>query len=400
MTDTLSSAQARRIALAAQGFTRARPSSVAARHVHRVMDRLGVLQIDSVNVFERSHYLPLFSRLGPYDKTLLDTMLHHDVAATRLGSYTEYTAHEATILPVADWPLWAWHRQRPGRPRDEAWRAAQARLFDEVRAEFADRGALRVRDLEHPQNVSLGGGWWNKNEVHWVANDLFRRGELVVVGRQRFERVLALADRALPTDALTAVPRDEAIVELIRRASRAHGVATLDDLADYPRLKLATARAAVDRLVADGELEPVAVEGWGREAWLASGVRVPRAVESVALLSPFDPLVWHRPRAERLFNFRYRISIYTPAAQREHGYYVLPVLVDDELVGRIDLKSDRKAGVLRVQHATIEPGSAARAADLARRVAPVLEEAASWQGLQEVLVAGTGTWARDLAKAL
>lgn len=400
MPRRLSSAAARRIAVSAQGLAAPRPASVGPAALRKTIGRLGVLQIDSVNVFERSHYLPLLSRLGPYRREHLDRMLHHDVRAVTLGDYTEYLAHEATILPVADWGMWQWHRQRPERPRSAQWRAENRQLFAEVRAEFEARGPLRVRDLEHPANVSTGGGWWNKNAVHWAANAMFRSGELITVGRRRFERVLAPADQVLPGGTFEPVEEADAVTELVRRASRAYGVATLDDLADYPRLDRAAARRAVERLVASGELEPVTVEGWGRDAWLAAGTRIPRAVSAAALLSPFDPLVWHRPRAERAFGFHYRISIYTPAEQRRHGYYVLPVLIDDELVGRVDLKSDRRAGVLRVQHAHLEPGQELRAGELAARLAPLLHEAAGWQGLGEVAVAGPGTWAAAVATAL
>ena len=367
----------------------------------RTIRRMGVLQLDTVNVFERSHYIPLLSRLGPYDRPLLDALVHHDAPdRPGLGAFTEYTAHEATILPVADWPLWAWHRDAPPRPRTEAWASQKRGLIDEVRAEFAERGPLRVSELDHPENVSTGGGWWNRNDVHWAARHLFRTGGLVVVGRRRFQQVFAVPDQALPPEALTGLPRADAIRELVRRASVAHGVATLDDLTDYWRLPKPDAARAVVELEAAGELEPVSVDGWPGPAWLAAGSRVPRRVEAAALLSPFDPLVWYRPRALRLFDFHYRISIYTPAEQRTNGYYVLPVLVDDRIVGRVDLKSDRQAGVLRVQHAHVEPGYASEARTLAARVAPLLEEAAAWQGLGDVVVAGEGTWAGDLTRSL
>lgn len=391
--------QARRIAIRAQGLDAARPARIGPATLSRAVSRLGVLQLDSVNVFERSHYLPLLARLGPYRRSALDELLRHDQDGG-LGEFTEYVAHEACVMPVADWPLWAWHREASIRDGFRSWGADNTTLLDEVRSEFAERGPLRVSELSHPDNVSRGGGWWNRNDVHWAATYLFRRGELVVVGRRRFERRLALAEQVLPSEALRAVPADEAVVELVRRAARSYGVATLDDLADHPRLRTPTVRPAVERLVAEGELDPVRVEGWDRPAFLASGTPVPRCIEAAALLSPFDPLVWYRPRAERLFGFRYRISIYTPKAQREHGYYVLPVLIDDQLVGRLDLKSDRRVGVLRVQHAHLEPAQAARSAPLAGRVATLLHEAAAWQGLGETVVSGPGGWAADLARAL
>ncbi|AQP44036.1 winged helix-turn-helix domain-containing protein [Tessaracoccus flavus] len=399
MPRRLTLAAARRVAVAAQGLAAPRPSRIGPAALGRAIGRMGVLQLDSVNVFERSHYIPLWSRLGPYDKAVLDRLLHHDAGGATLGAYTEYTAHEATVLPVADWPLWAWHRARPERPRYEQWQRENASLLDEVRAEFAERGPARVRDLDHPDNVALGSGWWNKNRVHSAATALFRRGDLVVVGRRRFERVLAPAS-VLPVEARSDVAEADAVLELIRRAARAYGVATLDDLADYPRLSVSTAKAAVTRLEEAGELEPVVVAGWDRPAWLAAGTTVPRTTAAAAILSPFDPLIWYRPRVERLFGMRYRISIYTPAAQREHGYYVMPVLIDDELVGRVDLKSDRGAGALRVQHAHVEGHAARRAPQLATRLAPLLQEAASWQGLTGVTVSGAGTWAADVGRAL
>ncbi|MBB1483634.1 YcaQ family DNA glycosylase [Tessaracoccus sp. MC1865] len=396
MPRRLSPAAARRIAVDAQGLGRPRKAAVGPAALRAVVARLGVLQLDTVNVFERSHYLPLLSRLGPYDRAVLDRLVHHDQRATRLGSFTEYLSHEAAIMPVADWPLWAWHRARPERPGWERWAQENGRLIDEVLAEFHLSGPMRVRDLHHPLNAPTSGGWWNKNDVYWAASRLFRKGDIVVVGRDRFERVYGVAGDVLPPEARVAVPEDEAVIELVRRASVAHGVATLEDLADYPRIKRAPAQRAVDVLVARGELEPVEVDGWARTAWLATGQRVPRSVTAAALLSPFDPLVWFRPRAERVFGFRYRISIYTPAEQREHGYYVLPVLVDDELVGRVDLKADRQAGVLRVQHAHVEPASAHRREELAARVAPLLAEAAEWQGLGSVSFTGPGTWVAAL----
>ena len=398
----LSTAEARRVAVAAQGLAAPRPSTPTTAALNRAIARMGVLQIDSVNVFERSHYLPILARVGPYPKATLDALLHHDLGTARtprLGRYTEYLAHEATVVPVADWPLWHWHRAAPKRPGFEQWADEHRSLVAEVLHEFTTRGPLRIRDLDHPENVSLGGGWWNKNDVHWAAQYLFRTGDLVTVGRQRFERILAPAD-VLPPEAREPLPKRDAVRELIRRAAVAYGVATLDDLADYPRLKTADARQAVEELEADGVLEPVTVDGWAKPAWMPAGQRVPRRVEAAALLSPFDPLIWYRPRAERLFDFHYRISIYTPADQREHGYYVLPVLLDDQIAARVDLKSDRKAGVLRVQHAHVEPTHEGSVDDVARRVATLLTEAAEWQGLSDVAVTGPGTLAPALAKSL
>ncbi|MCH1882396.1 crosslink repair DNA glycosylase YcaQ family protein [Agrococcus sp. ARC_14] len=398
----ISPAQARRIAIAASGLDGAVPGErgrTGIRTLERAIARLGLLQLDSVNVFERSHYLPLLARLGPYDRTVLDRLLHHD-HGRGLGGYTEFVAHEAAVIPVDDWALWRWKREQPMRPSTEQWATEHAGLVDDVLAEFAERGPIRPSEMEHPEHQRMQGGWWNKSDAYWATAVLFRRGELVTIGRTRFERRYAAAGSVLPEDGQARIDRADAHRELVRRAARAFGIATLDDLADYYRLKIADARVAVTELVDAGELEPVEVDGWGRPAFLTVGTRVPRRIRSTALLSPFDPLVWFRPRAERMFGFAYRISIYTPAPQREHGYYVLPVLVDDELVGRVDLKSDRKAGILRVQHATIEPGSADRAGELAARLVPALAEAAGWQGLDRVEVTGPGTWAAEVAAAL
>lgn len=401
---SISAAQARRIAIAAGGLDGAVPGErgrTGVRTLERSIERLGLLQLDSVNVFERSHYLPLLSRIGPYDRGALDRLLHHDHPRhPRLGGYTEYVAHEAAVIPVTDWPLWAWKRREPLRGGGERWAAEHASIVDGVLEEFAERGPMRPSDMEHPAHERLPGGWWNKSDAYWATAVLFQRGELVTVGRTRFERQYAVTEQALPEPARAALERSVAQRALVARAAQAYGIATLDDLADYHRLSTKDARAAVDDLVADGSLERVEVEGWGRPAWLWAGARRPRRVRATALLSPFDPLVWHRPRAQRLFGFAYRISIYTPAAQRTHGYYVLPVLIDDELVGRVDLKSDRRAGVLRVQHATIEPGQEHRAGELAARLLPALEEAAGWQGLERVEVVGAGTWAAAVAGAL
>ncbi|WP_413318866.1 crosslink repair DNA glycosylase YcaQ family protein [Agrococcus sp. 1P02AA] len=398
---TISAALARRIAVAASGLDGALPGErgrAGARTLERTIERLGLLQLDSVNVFERSHYLPLLARLGPYDRTTLDRSLHHD-HGHGLGRFTEYVAHEAAVLPVDDWPLWGWKREHPYRPSTQRWADEHASLIDDVLAEFAERGPMRPSEMEHPAHERLPGGWWNKSDAYWATSVLFGQGRLVTVGRTRFERRYAAAEAVLPA-AVPVVGRSDAQRELVRRAAVAFGVATLDDLADYYRLRIVDAKAAVLALVEAGELEPVEVEGWGRPAYLHVGARLPRRIRSTALLSPFDPLVWFRPRAERIFGFAYRISIYTPAAQRQHGYYVLPVLVDDELVGRLDLKSDRRAGVLRVQHATIEPQHAQRAVELAERIAPALAEAAAWQGLARIEVAGPGTWAHEVAAAL
>ncbi len=390
MVTTLSAAQARRIALAAQGFGRPRPASVGTRQLNSAIDRLGLLQLDSVNVFERSHYLPLFARLGAYDKAQLDALTF-----ARKGRYIEYWAHEAAIIPVESWPLFRW-KMAALRARYSSiaggWVESNPAMLDWLRAELAEKGPLAASQIEHDAGARKGP-WWGWSEVKTGLEYLFMFGEVVTAGRTRFERTYALADAVLPTHILDAeVPKDEAIRRLMSVSAAAHGIGTLSDLADYFRLKQEPAKAAVHDLVDAGELIPVTVAGWNRPAWLHRDARMPRRIETTALLSPFDPVVWQRGRAERMFGFHYRIEIYTPPGKRVFGYYTLPVLIDDRLVGRVDLKSDRQNRVLRVQAAWTEPGAPQQTA---ARLAAVLRETAAWQGLDGVEVMGRG----DLAGA-
>ena len=380
---------ARAIALDAQGVTRA--ASPTLRGHRTAFSRIGLLQLDTVSVFERSHYAVAAQRTGwgPVDD--LDRLTHHDHRVRRIGEVTEAWAHEAALVPVADMPLFE-HRQRAYAEKSADFFATHAKLADELLAQLADRGPLTVSEIEHERNVRTAGGWWNKNDVHWVMHALFRSGRLAVTGRRRFERVFDLADRALPDAA--GFSRAEQILELMRRASVHLGVATLDDLRDYFRLPyLAEAKVALAALLEMGRVREVAVEGWDRPAYLAAGQRLSRSLKADALLSPFDPLVWHRPRAKRLWDFEYRISIYTPAEQRQHGYYVMPVMLGGELVGRVDLKRDRAADALLVRHANIEPGHADRVSELTPRLLALLGQAAGWQGLSAVRTdAVVGSW--------
>jgi len=395
MAESLSSAHARRIALAAGGFARPHTAAPGARQLNLGIERLGLLQLDSVNVFERSHYLPLFARLGAYDRGTLDRL-----AFSRSGRYVEYWAHEAAIIPVDTWPLMRW-RMRHYRDRAEAtathWAHANRHMIDWLRAELAAKGPLPASAVEHDLNTR-SGPWWGWSDVKTGLEAMFRWGDLVSGGRSRFERIYALPEQVLPDEVLgRTVSRAEAHRRLLAHAARAHGVGTVSDLADYFRLDRADSVTALRELQESGEVVPVAVDGWTQPAWRHRDARLPRQIDTVALLSPFDPVVWHRARAERLFDFHYRIEIYTPAAKRVFGYYSLPILLDDRIVGRIDLKSDRQGGVLRVQSAWTEPGAPA---DTAARVAPLLQRAASWQGLDGVDVAGRGTLAAALAAEL
>ncbi|MEU4016480.1 crosslink repair DNA glycosylase YcaQ family protein [Microbacterium sp. NPDC028030] len=400
MTDTLSSTQARRIALAAQGFTRARPSAVTARHVHRVMDRLGVLQIDSVNVFARSHYLPLFSRLGAYEPALLDR-----VFLSRTTHYVEYLAHEATFIPVADWPLWRFRMDDFRRKWSDAdsWMSTNARTVQWVQDELRARGPLRPADLRADVPRERGT-WWDWDEVKLALEHLWRTGDVAVSGRKGFERTYALAEQVIPEGIRSRdIPRADAIRELTRRAARSSGVATQPDLADYYRIR---DRAAVARSIADlvdaGELHPVQVRGWERggrplSAWRHHEAVLPRRVGAAAVLTPFDPVVWFRERALRVFDLDYRIEIYVPAEKRKYGYYSLPVLVGDRIAARVDLKADRATSTLQVQSAWWEPQARPGDADA---IASELALAAAWQGLEHVSVSGWGDATTALHAAL
>jgi len=390
----MSAAQARRIALAAQGFGQNYPAGVGTRQLNLVLDRIGLVQLDSVNVFERSHYLPLFARLGAYDKSLLDRLVFG-----RYSDYLEYWAHEAAIIPAETWPLYRWrmdsNRARYSTPG--SWVAENGPMLDWLRAELTDRGAVAASEIEHDSGKGAGG-WWGWSEVKTGLEWLFRFGEAVSAGRSRFERRYALASSALPPAVFEReVPRSDAIRELLLLSARAHGVGILADFADYYRIKSEPARAAVHELVDAGELLPVTVEGWNRPAYLHRDARIPRRVEATALLSPFDPVVWERRRAERMFGFHYRIEIYTPAPKRIFGYYTLPLLIDDRLVGRVDLKSDRQNRVLRVQSSWTEVEAPP---ETAARLAPLLRETAAWQGLDAIEVMGRGNLAGAVAAEL
>ncbi|GGO67544.1 hypothetical protein GCM10010910_29560 [Microbacterium nanhaiense] len=391
---SISAAEARRAALAAQGLGGPRTGSAGARSLHAAIARMGVLQIDSVNVFARSHYMPLFSRLGSYERADLDRI----VFRRRRPTHVEYLAHEAAFMPVADWPLWAFRREavRARSGRWGGWAAANADTIERVTAELADRGPLKPSEILSVERQARGGPWWDWDHVKRALEYLWGTGEVAIAGRDGFERVYGLAAQVLPSEVLFDVGRDDAIRELVRRAARAHGVVTIADLDDYYRIRDQRAvRAAVADLEDAGELAPVAVEGWNRPAWIHRDARVPRSISQTTLLTPFDPVVWFRERAERVFDFSYRIEIYVPGPKRQYGYYSLPLLVDDRIAGRIDLKADRAAGILRVQSAWWEHGGADPS-----RVAEELRRAAEWQGLGEITVSRWGDASEDLAAAL
>lgn len=392
---TMSTAAARRTALAAQGFADSRPTGRPTRqHLNRALGRTKLLQLDSVNVAVRAHYMPLFSRLGAYPAMLVDDAAWAPTAA-KPRLLVEYWAHEASLIPVRDWPLLRWRMREHGgswRSRSRELLEKAPGLVDDVLAAVKDLGPVGAGTLER----ELGGGvrqgrgpWWNRTDTKRVCELLFAMGELTTGTRKGFERLYDLPERVLPPEVLAQDPADEdAVRELVRRSAEAHGVATETDLRDYYRLSPQQSRQAVAELVESGELEPVAVEGWSKQAYLHRDARTPRAIRGRALLCPFDPLIWERSRAERLFGFRYRIEIYVPEPKRQYGYYVFPFLLDGELVGRVDLKADRAAKVLRVPGAFAEPGHDLGAA--VPELAGALTEMADWLGLDGVEVGSRG----------
>jgi uncharacterized protein YcaQ len=402
-THHLSLAEARRIALVAQGFGARRTAGPAGwRRVHGAVERMGLLQLDSINVLVRSHYLPVFSRLGAYDQAALDARAF----APRRRALFEYWGHEASLLPLDLHPLLRWRMARAER-LDGVYGECAGLARDKpgyvaaVLAEVRDRGPISARELGEKGN---GGGWWQWHDGKTALEYLFWSGQVTTASRRGFERVYDLTERVLPAELLArpTPPEAEAQRALLRLAARALGVATEADLRDYFRLPAREAKARVAELAEDGALVPAAVEGWRQPAYLdpsfetafSPGARAPRRVRGAALLSPFDPLVWERARTERLFGFRYRLEVYTPAPKRRHGYYVLPFLLDERLAARVDLKADRPAGALRVLaahgEAGIDEGRVAAALD------EELARLAAWLGLERVVLGRRG----DLLPAL
>ena len=392
MTDTISLKTARRIALAAQGFGRAGPSTPGRSHVRTVVQRLGVVQIDSVNVVTRTHYLPAFSRLGDHPREALEA----EAWGARPGLF-EYWGHEASLLPLETQPLLRWRMERA---RGGAMWTGLSRFgrekrdyIDGVLSEIERRGPVTGGDFaEGPRGAP---GWWSWSDGKRALEWLFWAGMITTKTRNGFERVYDLTERALPARIIDLPTPDEAdaVRDLVRISARAMGIATAADLRDYFRLPLADARDRIAELVEAGELTPVAVKGWRQPAYLAAGAKTPRKVAGAALLSPFDNLIWARDRTERLFDVRVRLEIYTPAHKRAHGYYVLPFLEDEAITARVDLKSDRKAGRLLVQAAWREPDATP---ETPARLAAELRRMAGWLGLADVEVVGKG----DLAEAL
>jgi len=398
----LSASAARRIALAAQGFASERPERATnLGHVRRAIDRLGLLQIDSVNVLTRAHYLPLFSRLGDYDSDHLDSLAWG--RKSRRGLF-EFWAHEASLLPLDKHPLWRWRMERAARNAGDGkgklheFRRSRKRFIDSVRRQVAERGPLAASDLD--EGAGKTGPWWGWSDAKLALEWLFFAGEVTTATRRgAFERVYDLTERVLPAEvlALPTPAADEAQRELLRISANALGIASETDLRDYFRLGVADTKARIAELVEAGELLQVEVEGWQKPGYLDPAARQPRRpVEARALLAPFDPLIWDRDRTHRLFDFFYRIEIYTPIAKRKHGYYVLPFLLGEKLVARVDLKADREARRLLVHAAHLEPG--AHVGEVAGPLREELQLMARWLGLEEVSLPRAGALGKALRK--
>jgi uncharacterized protein YcaQ len=384
VTVTLSNAEAKRIALAAQGFSDPRPTGrVDRRHLRRVLDRIGLLQIDSVNVLVRSQELPLFARLGPHPRSLIDD-------AMRDGELFEYWVHEASLVPISQYHLYRWRMREPFPwPGFRRRVQQQGEYIEQVYQRVVDEGPLVASDLK--ARVGKKGTWWDHDDGKTALEALFYLGRITARRRPHdFARVYDLPERMIPVEALTrpVLSEHEARKELLVLAAKYHGIGTLQDLADYHRLMPTACKGPLAELVEEGRLLPATVREWDRPAYLHPAARLPRRIGARALLSPFDPVVWTRGRALRMFDFHYRIEIYTPIPKRQYGYYVLPFLLGDELVGRVDLKADRANRALLVQSAWAEPRVDER--EVAAELMEELRLMAFWLELDRIEVTGRG----------
>lgn len=393
---SLSASEARRIALAAQGFDRHRPANASdARHFRRALCAVGVLQLDFVNVLLPAHFLIIWSRLGAYDRARFERFLYGS------GEFTEQWAHEASVVPVGDWPLLG-HRRRRFEPwkhnplnRLEDRDRYLGRVLEQVRRD----GPLTSNDLPPVAGPSRQPGDWHRSIPRWALEFHFGRGRLAVKKRLgNFQRVYDLPERLIaPNHLQHRILKPDAQRELLRNSASRLGIATLQDLADFYRMSPRDAAPRVRELEAEGALSPVAVEGWRETAYLAATARIPRDIKGACLLSPFDPVAWCRPRAKRLFGFEYRIEIYVPAARRRWGYYVLPFRLGDRIVARVDLKADRRSRTLLVQKAYLEAGADAH--DTVEALAVELRRLGEWLGLDDVRVVPGNAFCGLLARA-
>jgi uncharacterized protein len=390
-------AEARRIALAAQGFDRDRPASPTdVRHFRRAMASIAVLQLDFVNVLIPAHYLMVWSRLGAYDRTRFEQFLY------KSGEHIEQWAHEASVVASSDWPLLA-HRRSAYAP----WKNSplhklpnRRRYLDDILDQVTTEGPVTAHDLPPVEGPKRKPGDWHRSVPRWALEYHFATGELAVRNRLRnFQRVYDLPERVVPHEHHTrSIEKADAERELLRKASVSLGVATLHDIADYYRMTARDAEPRLQELVEEGELQQVAVESWPDVAYLAKGAKSPRGIPGASLLSPFDPVVWFRPRAKRLFGFDYRIEIYVPAARRKWGYYVLPFRVGDAIAARVDLKANRHDSALQVQHAHVE--AAAHPARTASALAAELKSLADWLELERIQIKSANAFEKALAALL
>lgn len=416
MPEQLSLSDARALVINAQGLASKPAAATKNDGPLAAIDRLSLLQLDSVNVFERAHYMPVFSRIGAYDKTVLDDATRPLTETGKQAALSEYWAHEAAWVKTEDLPLHRfrmdWYRygtddRRYSRRRWDAVQEQHGALLQWIRDELRTRGPLTISEIEHDQNKRKGA-WWGWSDVKMILEQMFLVGEVVSAGRDKFSRRYALPEQVLdaPTYARMVDPNPDyhlALRTLIERAAKVEAVATIKDLADFVRLKIDRVAPRVEELVEAGILLPVSVEGFKDKAFLhrdwdaASNANRLAKANHVTLLSPFDPLTRNRERAMRLFDFDYKIEIYTPEPKRVYGYYTLPLLHRGDLVGRIDLKSDRKSGLLLVQSAWHETDlKDARVEAVARDLAAHLREVSSWQGLREFVISEKGNLARAL----
>ena len=401
--EAITRGEARALVLSAQGFDRPRPHNTpTANEIRAMLQQVGLLQLDSVNVFCRSHYMPLFSRLGSYDRGILDRMAAH-TAQLEGRELIEYWGHEASLLIPELYTLLRWRRNRADR---EAWKFVvklahdRPELVQQTLQLVADQGPIRAGQTSQKRPEPHARQMWNWHDGKNALEYLFYDGRVASAGRINFERLYDLPDRVLPTDVLEApeISEPEAQRGLIRFAARASGVATESDLGDYFRLTRTDSKRRVAELVDAGELRPVSVDGWGSPAYVPSAPGGAPPINARALLSPFDSLIWTRERMQRLFGFDYHLEIYTPAAKRRYGYYVLPFLLGDTLVARVDLKTDRKTRSLIVQGAFVE--ESADPETVAGELAAELRELAAWLQLEPVRVVSNGDLAAPLAKAV
>lgn len=390
-------AEVRRIALAAQGFDKARPVKPAtAGHIRRVIERLSLLQLDFVNVLVPAHRLIPYSRLGSYPQDAFDRAVYDS------DNFTEQWAHEASIVPVSSWPLLAHRRQAfKTSPRNPILKMRnRQRYLDDVLRQVTEQGALTANDLPARPGPKRKPGDWHRSIARCALDYHFGRGNLAVRSRlENFQRLYDLPERLIPaTHREREISAPAAQYELLETAARALGIATARDLADYYRMPMRECQPQLAEMQRAGIIHEVEVEGWTEPAWLHAKARLPRRIEANALLSPFDPVVWYRPRAERLFGFHYRIEIYVPEKDRRWGYYVLPFLCDDRIVARVDLKADRVASLLQVPAAYAEEGMASDV--IARRLASELRSLADWLGLACIKVGRRGNFATQLTRAV